>query len=595
MKLKKLFFSCLVCIFIFVFAFADNLQMDSSVSQTTVALNETFQLTISLTTDSKSLPNFSIPQLTDFNIYSTSQSKNISIINGKVKNTVYYVYTLSPKKMGEFYIPPFVLDYQGQKYETKEIKITVEKAKTISSVPASQTSAGNASPSANQPQNNKQPVYNLDTTKAVFVQATTDKKTAYVNEKIIYTFYFYTSVNILSNPAYRGPDFSGFFIGETSQKNYRTYIKGREYIVNEVSTELFPQKPGTLTIDKALLQVSIEDFSKMHDDFFASFFRSARNVDLATDEIKIKVLQTPADVDMIGKYNISAFADKKQKKVDEPFDLTIKITGNGNVKTIKEPEIMLSENLKKYETSEQIIKDGEKEIGKQFTTLIMPLEQGEGTIKILPMKYFDLETKTTKSLPQKQIQVQIEENKDRKIQQPVAEQTIETDNTKQKQLPQNMDLSFLFKIYAIVTGAMFWKIVGLLVLLYLIIKLLLKYRAYLNKDQQKLKNKKAYRKSKKYFQKAKKAKTTNQFYELMYKGLLEYFASVLGQSAEGLTSYKIGVGLKEKNIDDTLITEIDGILEECTIFLYAKQADNLTKEDYNKFYNKTFDILKKMP
>ncbi|WP_413853673.1 BatD family protein [Candidatus Ruminimicrobium bovinum] len=597
MKLKKLFFSCLVCIFIFVFAFADNLQMDSSVSKTTVALNETFQLTVSFTTDSKSLPDFTIPQLNDFNIYSTSQSKNISIINGKVKNTVYYVYTLSPKKMGEFYIPPFTLNYQGERYETKEIKITVEKAKTVSSVPASQTSAGNASSSTNGNlvQNNKQPVYNLDTTKAVFVQATTDKKTAYVNEKIIYTFYFYTSVNILSNPAYRGPDFSGFFIGETSQKNYRTYIKGREYVVTEVSTELFPQKPGTLTIDKAMLQVSIEDFSKMHDDFFASFFRSARAVDLATDEIKIKVLQTPADVDMIGKYNISAFVDKKQKKVDEPFDLIIKITGNGNIKTIKEPEIMLSENLKKYETSEQIIKDGEKETGKQFTTLIMPLEQGEGTIKILPMKYFDLETKITKSLPQKQIQVQIDENKDRKIQQPVAEQTIEADSTKQNQLPQNMDLSFLFKIYAIVTSAMFWKIVGLLVLLYLIIKLLLRYRAYLNKDQQKLKNKKAYRKSKKYFQKAKKAKNTKDFYENMYKGLLEYFASVLGQSAEGLTSYKIGMGLKDKNIDDNLITEVDGILEECTMFLYAKQSDNLTKQDYNKFYNKTFDILKKMP
>ena len=158
-----------------------------------------------------------------------------------------------------------------------------------------------------------------------------------------------------------------------------------------------------------------------------------------------------------------------------------------------------------------------------------------------------------------------------------------------------MDLSFLLKIYAIVISATFWKIVGLLVLLYIIIKLFLKYKAYINKDQQKLKNKKAYKKSKKYFQKAKKAKTTKLFYENMYKGLLEYFASVLGQSAEGLTSYKIGMGLKEKNIDDNLITEVDNVLEECTMFLYAKQSDNLTRQDFNKFYNKTFDILKKMP
>ena len=84
-----------------------------------------------------------------------------------------------------------------------------------------------------------------------------------------------------------------------------------------------------------------------------------------------------------------------------------------------------------------------------------------------------------------------------------------------------------------------WIILGSLLLLYILARLIIKYIEYINKDQQKLKNKKAYKKSKKYFQKAKKTKSVKEFYEYMYKGMLEYFASVLAKSADGLTAYKI--------------------------------------------------------
>ena len=581
----------LFSLFFNVYVFADNVNIESSVSRTTVALNEALNLVVSVSNDSKNLPEFSLPTLKDFNVYSTSRSQSTSIMNGQVKSSINYTYTIGPKNVGEFTIPSFKLNYNGNTYETQPITITVEQAKTRSSVSVQNTQR------VQQKQSSQ--VYDFDTSKAIFVESKTDKKQVYVNEKVIYTFSFYTSVNLLSNPSYQAPNFLGFFVGKTSQNNYMTQINGKNYSVTEVSTELFPQNDGTLTIDSSQLSVAIQDFSKVHDEFFSSFFTRSKNETLVTDPIKIKVLKAPGNVGMIGSFSMSATVDNKAKKEDEPFDLKITIKGDGNIKTISEPQLILSENLKKYETSEKIITSGEQEVGKEFTTLIMPLSKGPAEIRVVPISYFDTKTKQVKKLTVKNILLNISENKDKQQQIlqtqqiPLTDTNSVTNINQNSTVPQNVDFSWIFKVYNYVISLQFWLIVGSLILLYIIVRLVLKYIDYINKDQQKLKNKKAYKKSKKYFQKAKKTKSAKEFYEYMYKGMLEYFASVLAKSADGLTAYKIRKDLEEKNINKELIEQIENVLEECTVVLYANASQSNT-ENFKDFYNKAFDILKKL-
>ena len=82
----KKYIKILTVLFIFPsFVLAENLKMESSVDTDTVPLNGAVELTISITADSKSVPDYTVPQLNDFNVFSTSQSKSISIINGNVK------------------------------------------------------------------------------------------------------------------------------------------------------------------------------------------------------------------------------------------------------------------------------------------------------------------------------------------------------------------------------------------------------------------------------------------------------------------------------------------------------------------------------
>ncbi|MBR3628496.1 MAG: hypothetical protein IKN42_06600, partial [Elusimicrobia bacterium] len=164
-------------------------------------------------------------------------------------------------------------------------------------------------------------------------------------------------------------------------------------------------------------------------------------------------------------------------------------------------------------------------------------------------------------------------------------------NNTNNQIQPNIDFSFFIKVYNFIKKPVLWIILGSLLILYILIRLFFKYMDYINKDQQKLKNKKAYRKSKKYFHKAKKTKEAKEFYEYMYKGLLEYFASCLGQAADGLTAYKIRKELEKKSVNTELIKQIEEIIDDCSIVLYSQNSTG-KETNLKDFYNKTFDILK---
>ena len=79
-KVFLIFFNLVISTYVF----ADNLSIEASASRTTIALNEAFNLTISVSNDSKNLPEFSLPTLKDFNVYSTSRSQSTSITNGNI-------------------------------------------------------------------------------------------------------------------------------------------------------------------------------------------------------------------------------------------------------------------------------------------------------------------------------------------------------------------------------------------------------------------------------------------------------------------------------------------------------------------------------
>lgn len=158
----------------------------------------------------------------DFEILDTQQSYNMQSINGESKAQVLWRYTLAPKNAGVLEIPS--AKYKGA--ETKPIQITVIEGKA--------------------PKNASEPP-------ALFLEVETDKKTAYVQEQIIYTLRLYTQGLIngeLSEPTSTDAIIEPF--GE--QKKYYRMAFNQRYEVVERQYLIFPQKSGSLKIDEQTFQ-----------------------------------------------------------------------------------------------------------------------------------------------------------------------------------------------------------------------------------------------------------------------------------------------------------------------------------------------------
>mgnify|MGYP003672148183 CR=1 FL=1 len=210
-------------------------QLNASVDRSKIYEMDTLNLTIQGQVDVDfsfgGLMNFGLGQSetpdisgleNDFEILDTQQSYNMQSINGESKAQVLWRYTLSPKNAGVLEIPS--AKYKGAK--TDPIQITVIEGKS--------------------PKNASEPP-------ALFIEVETDKKTAYVQEQIIYTLRLYTQGLIngeLSEPSSTDAIIEPF--GE--QKKYYRMAFNQRYEVVERQYLIFPQKSGSLTINEQVFQ-----------------------------------------------------------------------------------------------------------------------------------------------------------------------------------------------------------------------------------------------------------------------------------------------------------------------------------------------------
>jgi hypothetical protein len=154
----------------------------------------------------------------DFEILDQKQSYNMQSINGSSTAQVTWSYSLAAKRTGTLTIPS--IKYKDA--ESNKLTISVLKGKA--------------------PQDENNPPQ-------VFIEATIDKSTAYVQEQVIYTLRLY-SADRLASGELSVPESNDAIIealGDT--KKYFRMAYNRRYEVRERQYLVFPQKSGKLTID----------------------------------------------------------------------------------------------------------------------------------------------------------------------------------------------------------------------------------------------------------------------------------------------------------------------------------------------------------
>jgi hypothetical protein len=380
---KKIFY-ILILLFSTVSLYADVISFNASVDKKTVPLNDSFIYSIVIKGDSNNLPDHQIGNMFDFNRFGTSTSQSMTIINGKYNVSVTYRYTLGPKKVGKFTIPPATIKYNGKTYSTESIEIEVTPATNIHSTSSISSKQANVRQRQHSSQNPPG---------KAFVKASVNKKIVYENEKLTYKFSFYRNIDLVSNPEYYPPDFAGFWNDGSKPKERYEVVDGTNYHVDELETVLYPVGVGVKTISPTKLKISIIDFSGLDDDFFSVFSNmgQGRNKILETNPIEVKVVALPKEgkpsdfSGAVGDFKINASLDKQTAQTSEPVTLTIIVKGNGNMKSVGNIHFSDYNGFKKYDTVVAKVSDTSKE----FKTIFIPQLPGDKKIPAVSLSFFN--------------------------------------------------------------------------------------------------------------------------------------------------------------------------------------------------------------
>ena len=380
---------------------AGEIEFTASVDQTTVGLGEQFQLVLSVRgEDMLSVPQPSLPAMPAIDVLgrSSSQSTNISFIGGQMKKeaTVSFIYALAAKQLGKVTIPAATLSYQGRTYSTQPIELTVEKA------PQGQASPMQGSPGLPATRSQIPLEGNL------YLSVTASRRSVYVGEPVAVDIALYTRFQVENGGWATVPSFDGFWTEKVYDADRfqfeRKTIDGRVFGVAELKRAvLFPISPGEAMIKSMGFNLAVVQQSQSIFDMLGG----TQSLRVDSKPITIKVLPLPESgkpaefTGGVGRFALTAALDRTTTTNGEPVNLTVRLTGTGNLRMIEPPKLGTVPGLKILtpETKDDVhVEDGSVRGTKTFRFPIIPQGDGKFEVPAVAVAYFDPESKGYKKL-----------------------------------------------------------------------------------------------------------------------------------------------------------------------------------------------------
>ena len=221
----------------------------------------------------------------------------------------------------------------------------------------------------------------------LFVRASVDNDHPYLGQQITYTFKVYQSsgVTISSTQVrYRPPGFAGFWNSQpVEQDKYSETIDSGEHQVTELRTLLFPSVVGTAAIDPGGLAVSTGS--------------SGDQTLLESPPVAVEVRPLPSGspaefTGAVGRFDISSEADAAVGQVNEPVQITVTVSGEGNIEALPDPSWPEFAGWRVIESpadaSTQVVA-GQVTGNRTFKIILVPETAGELTIPEIEFTHFD--------------------------------------------------------------------------------------------------------------------------------------------------------------------------------------------------------------
>jgi hypothetical protein len=564
------------------------------------------QFRLTYTVNSQKVRDFRAPSMKDFEVLmgpSRSTQSSTQIINGNVTSTstITFTYILMAGKEGTYNIPAATIVAEGNNYTSNSVTVKV--------LPTDQSAgAGNGNSGRNS---RNQASNGAITDKELFITATASKTTAYEQEAILLTYKVYTQVNLTQLHG-DTPDLKGFHTQEVELPQQKTFTlehyNGRNY--NTTIWQqfvLFPQKAGKLEIPAVTFEGTVSQMVASADPFDA-FFNGGNYVNIKKNLVSPKLIidvkelpeGKPANFSGgVGEFTISSSISAQELKTNDAVTIKLVISGTGNMKLINTPEVKFPQDFEIYDPKVDnkfnLTREGLAG-SKVIEYLAIPRHAGSFTIPPIEFSYFDLKSKSYKTLKTEAYTLNVakgEGNAD----QVVANFTSKEDlkvlgkdiryiKTGDTQLTQKDDYFFGS------IGYILWYIIPLT--LFVAFMLIYRKQAIENANVAKVRTKKANKMATKRMKNAGKLlaeKKTEAFYDEVLKALWGYISDKLSMPVSQLSKDNIEEELQKHQVSDELIQSFINTLNECEFARYAPGNQN---ETMDKVYAASIDIISKM-
>lgn len=378
-----------------------------------VVMGQQFQLTY--TVNEEGAGGLRTPDLADFEVLmgpTSSVSRSMQYINGKSSSSYSqtFTYVLMPKKEGTFNLGPATIKIKNSNYSSNSLVIKVlppdKTAEAASSGSGgSQASSGSSNIGGDE----------------LFVRMNVSKRSVYEQEGFLVTFKLYSLYDAALNDV-KFPEFEGFLsqdIELNPQWTLENY-NGRNYRTVVIKqTVLYPQRSGKITIEGGKYDAVVRIRSKQRvrsifDDFFDTY-QDVKRV-LTTPPVTIDVKPLPSGKPAsfrgaVGSYTMKASINSDHIKTNEAVTINIVLSGNGNIKLAKNPEISFPNDFEVYDPKvDNNIKTTSSGTSgtKSIEYMAIPRYAGDFEIPAVQFSYFDPKDGSYKTLSSQPFKLHVE-------------------------------------------------------------------------------------------------------------------------------------------------------------------------------------------
>ena len=546
--------------------------------------------------------NFTPPEVTGAKLLfgpSVSQSYSSSWVNGKTTKSSSEEYTMTYKatQSGKCHIGPASVVVNGKRVSSRPT--TIEILPAGSSQPSQQPQHTPGAPTTySDPMT--QSADKAVSGKDLFVRIEMSKPRVYEQQAVVCTIKLYTKYQISQFMPTIQPSFDGFLIEEIPVQpslNKVETLNGERYMTAILKQcILYPQQSGKLTISSGNYDVSVVQFDTFNSIFGTISQPVEKDLKVTSNKATINILPLPEPkptsfTGAVGKFNLTT--EVKPSTGLKTYSAAVyryNITGTGNIKYIKAPEVKFPEQFDVYDPkTDAQVNDGAGDMSGKVVIdyTFIPQYAGEFDIPASEFTYFDPEAGkyVTLNIPARHLSVAKGEG------QPSNHYRMKNMDIRPI---KSGDLNLKKSHGYIVDHWTYW--LWFLLPLLAMIALLLYYRKQLKEraDVRRMRSKRASKVAQRRLKAARGFASRNDrngFYAEMLNALWGYMSDKLSIPVSELSKDNINAELEQYGIDEQLRQEAIALIDKCE---FAQYAPELASDDMNSVLDEAAGIIDRL-